>query len=336
MPYLSAHLLDRCNEWLVHYRLGGRQRPATGEGMGQALVELAAAGHPSPAAIGRLHPEPAGGDLWQARSPWPRVEGANARWWAARVAPAGSRAPAAVGADNGGRPPALILLHGWLMDRPQELLYRSWARRAARHGIEVWMPRLPFHRERAGPGEISGERCLSADLTTTFGAVTQAVVETRLLATWLRDRGAPRVGLWGMSLGGWVGALAATLDDDWDALALWAPVAEPTAVLWESRLVDGMRAAIVAGGINAADLDSEAFDALTPARRDPLVPRQRTLLVGAIHDQVVAPASIRRLARRWHVDVRWVPHGHISLMLSRASVADTVAFLAAALGEPVR
>jgi hypothetical protein len=33
------------------------------------------------------------------------------------------------------------------------------------------------------------------------------------------------------------------------------------------------------------------------------------------------------MARRWNVDVRWTPHGHISLMTARAPVKATVSFL---------
>ena len=65
---------------------------------------------------------------------------------------------------------------------------------------------------------------------------------------------------------------------------------------------------------------------MTPARRPGLVPRSKVLLIAGVYDQVVSPSSIVRMARRWNVDVRWVPHGHISLMASRAPVRDTVDF----------
>jgi len=219
------------------------------------------------------------------------------------------------------------------------MVYRSWARKVARHGIEVWLPRLPYHMERAEPDEISGQKSLSPDLGTSLDVVRQATAETRMLARWLRRVGAPRVGIWGMSLGGWVAALTATLDDDWDAVALWAPVAVPAEVLWESGIVELLREEIAAGGLTRADFEAPAVSAMTPALRDPLVPRHKVQLTAAAHDHVISPGSIARLARRWSVDVRWVPHGHISLMASRVPVRDTATFLAEALsisGKPIR
>jgi pimeloyl-ACP methyl ester carboxylesterase len=259
--------------------------------------------------------------------------GRNAAWHAERRAAAGPADPGIAPAGAHGMP-AVILLHGWLIDRPQLLVYRRWARRLADHGIAVWMPRLPYHMERSEPGEVSGQRCLSPDLHDSVDAVRQAVAEARLLARWLRRNGAPSVGIWGMSLGAWVAALAATLDGDWDAVALWAPVAAPADVLFESGLVELLRDAVVAGGLSRGDFEDDVVAAMTPSLRDNRVARARVLMVAGIWDQVIAPRSINRIARRWHVDVRWVPHGHISLMASRAPVRDTAAFFAASLRHP--
>lgn len=321
MPYLTAHALDRVNEWLVQWRLGGRL-PADVDSSGLAyLADLGDRVHPDPESLDVLAPRPlsSSSPLWRCRSPWPGAEHNNAVWHAEVVA------------AGRGRPeptrPALILLHGWLASRPQLIVYRSWARRVARRGIDVWMPRLPHHIERAAPGEVSGERCLSPRLSTSIDAVRQAVAEARLLARWLRRQGAPTVGIWGMSLGGWVAALAATLDDDWDAAALWAPVASPVEVLFESRLVELLRAAVVDSGLSAEDFAAPEMAWMTPAERDVRVQRERVLLVAGAYDQVISPRSVARIARRWNVDVRWVPHGHMSLMGSLAPVHDTASFL---------
>ena len=337
MPYLTAHLLDRFNERLVRSLLDGHLPAGGGAPLAPYLEELGDAVHPDPTAMGPLQPTANGEAMWEAITPWPGARGRNRSWVARRVPARGrgsSAGRAARGVDEPDEcPPALILLHGWLMDRVQALVYRRWARHVAKRGIEVWLPRLPYHLERAEPGEISGIRSLSPDLATSLDAVRQATAEARLLGRWLRLRGAPRVGIWGMSLGGWIAALAATLDRDWDAVALWAPVAAPAEVLWESGLLGLLRDEIVAGGLGESDFESPAFSELTPALRDSLVPRRRIQLTASTHDQVVSPRSIGRLARRWHIDVRWVPHGHISLMVSRIPVRDTVAFLSDALGE---
>ncbi len=322
MPFLAAHVLDRANEWLVHRRLSGRLPPHSGKSIAEHLGALGDAVHPSPGSLPRLQPVCREDGEWKAASPWPGAEGRNADWYAERFVGYGSRP----GIDSLPAGPAVILLPGWLVDRPQLLIYRSWARRAAARGIDVWIPTLPHHLKRAEADEVSGQRALSPELSTSLDAVRQAVAVTRLLAAWLRRNGATSVGVWGMSLGAWVAALAATLDAGWDAVALWAPIASPAEVLFESGLAKLLRAAVVEGGLSPEDLTAPEVAPMTPARRTVMVPRSKVLVIAGVYDQVVSPSSIVRMARRWNVDVRWVPHGHISLIASRAPVRDTVDF----------
>lgn len=322
MSFLAAHVLDRANEWLVYWRLSGRLPPHSGNSIVEHLGALGDAVHPSPGSLPCLRPVYREHAEWRAASPWPGAEGRNAHWYAERFVGRGARR----GVDSPPTGAAVILLPGWLVDRPQLLIYRSWARQAAARGMDVWMPTLPYHLQRAEAGEVSGQRALSPELSTSLDAVRQAVAETRLLAGWLRRNGASSVGVWGMSLGAWVAALAVTLDADWDAVALWAPVASPAEVLFESRLMQLLRAAVVEGGLSPEDLVAPEMALMTPARRTGLVPRSKVLIIAGVYDQVVSPLSIVRMARRWNVDVRWVPHGHISLMVSRAPIRDTVDF----------
>lgn len=321
MPYLTAHLLDRFNERLVNWLLKNRQPTSERQAIADYLADLGADAHPSIDQLGPFDPMQGSRGLWEAASPWPEATAENGLWCAERLTPAG--APEGL--------PAVILLHGWLADRLQLLVYRWWGRQVAKKGIDVWLPRLPFHLERAGPGEVSGQRCVSADIGASLDAVRQAVVETRVLAAWLRRQGAPKIGLWGMSFGGWVGALVATLDEDLDAVALWAPVASPREVLWESGLVRRLRHAVRDGGLSDGDFAGPAVDAMTPEMREPRLAREKILLLGAIHDQVVFPGSLVRMSRRWNVPVHWVPHGHISLMASLRPVQATATFLHTAL-----
>jgi hypothetical protein len=104
-------------------------------------------------------------------------------------------------------------------------------------------------------------------------------------------------------------------------------VAAPAEVLFESRLVELLRTAVVAGGMSELDLNGPEIGSMTPEAGRTEVPRSRVMIVAGIYDQVISPRSIVRMARRWNVDIHWLPHGHISLMTSRAPIRDTVAFL---------
>ncbi len=350
MPYAIAHLLDWGNDLLVDWRLRGTQDPPDRDEIARYLTVPPDPLFPAPDQLPTFSPARAGtgraardaspaaaGDgvepmgrragwllreeIWEADCSWHGAEGRNARWVASRVPAKGN------GRAGPGSAPAVILLHGWLAVRVHmgHFLRQAWW--LAQSGVEVWLPRLPFHLERTPAGTFSGNFCLSADIVRNSEALRQAVSETRALEVWLRSQGTPAVGLWGMSLGGWVASLAATLEGDWDAIALWAPVAVPQQILWEAKLVREIRDAIGRAGIGPPE-QKRWTASLSPVERRLLIERQRVLMVGGIYDSVVFPQSVATLARAWGVDVHWLPHGHISLMGSFASTRTTIDFLA--------
>ena len=349
MPYAIAHFLDWGNDLLVDWRLRGTQPAPDGDEIARYLTAPPHPLFPSPDQLPAFTParvgegeasgdsyaptaaqrtEPVGRragwllseQIWEADCPWHGAEGRNARWVASRV-PAKGNGDAAPGAA-----PAVILLHGWLAVRMHMGHYLRLAWWLAQSGVEVWLPRLPFHLERTPAGTFSGNFCLSADMVRNSEALRQAVSETRALEAWLRSQGTPAVGLWGTSLGGWVACLAATLDAEWEALALWAPVASPQQTLWKAKLVREIRDAITRAGIGSSEQQRWTVN-LSPIEHGLLIERQRVLLVGGIYDSVVYPQSIASLARAWGVDVHWLPHGHISLMGSFANTLATIDFL---------
>lgn len=330
MPYVTALMLDWGNDLMVHLRLRGREPASDAGALAAYLADPPEPLHPDPALLGPFEPEPLEGGQaepgrWGSSSPWSGAEGKNSRWVATRVPARNGRERIACG-----NAPATIIAHGWLMERWQLRLYRRWARALARRGIEVWMPRLPHHMERTSEDQWSGERFLSSDLVASIESIRQAVAETRVLVSWLGAQGVPRVGLWGMSLGGWVAALVATLDPGLAGVALWAPLASPSETLWKSRVARDLRRGVMAGGLRPGD-ENLSLEYLAPARTPLAVPPERLLIIGAIHDRLIYADSLARLGRAWGADVRWTPHGHISLMAAPRPARATVDFLSHAL-----
>jgi hypothetical protein len=349
VPYTIAHLLDWGNEKLVGWYLRGTQSAPDPERIHRYMSAPPETLFPAPRELPTFSPGPVGKaaaaegalaevradapaprgrrigwlaseEIWEAAAPWHGAEEPNARWIASRI-PAAGRGRSET--EVPGNAPAVILLHGWLAVRMHVGHYLRLAWWLARRGVEVWMPRLPFHLERTPAGTFSGNLCLSADLEGNAEALRQAVSETRALAAWLRERGAPAVGLWGTSLGGWVAGLAATTEPGWDAVALWAPVASAPQVLWGANLVREIRRTVRRSGIRPADEGRWSLN-LSPVERRLMVERDRVFLVAGIYDNVVFPRSIAELARAWRVGVYWLPHGHISLMASFANTRSTI------------
>lgn len=314
MGVLEAHTLDWINARVVRWRIGGRQPQPQAEVVRAYLETLP--GDPFES-IGAADMTPVRerrserGELW-------RETGGD---WVATRYPA----------TNGATDAALVFLHGWLATPGHVLLMRSAAQRLLAAGIEVWIPRLPAHIERTPPGSVSGARCLSADLAATGRALQLAVEETCGLAAWLRANGRRRVGLWGISLGGWVAALAATCRADWDAVALWTPVVDPLDTLRFSPLMEAIRGSIARAGIDEL-LWAEIFQRFAPVRRRRLVSSDRLLVIAGQYDNVVSHQAISRLRAAWGVEPLWAPHGHISILWSRRIKQACRRFLIGKLG----
>src|SRR5687767_6556247 len=106
--------------------------------------------------------------------------------------------------------PALIAIHGymgghWLLEEAQWPI--PWM---LRRGLDVALPILPQHALRGGTRK-GAPPFPSADPRMTNEGFRQAVTDIVGLANFLRDRGAPSVGVIGMSLGGYTSALLATV-----------------------------------------------------------------------------------------------------------------------------
>lgn len=340
MPYAIAHLLDWGNDRLVESLLRGSQVPPDADAIHRYLGSPPEPMFPATEQLPPFVPARVGGadscgkplgrrvgwlpseEIWEAAAPWPDVVEPNARWIASRVPARGRHGRAR---KEPGEAPAVLLLHGWLAARIHMGHYLRLAWLLSRRGVEVWIPRLPFHIERTPAGTFSGALCLSADLVSNAEAMRQAVSEIRALADWLRGQGSPTVGLWGTSLGGWVAGLAATVGPDWEAVALWAPVASAQQVLWEAGLVGEIRDAVRRAGIDTLD-DARWTLRLSLVERRLMIDPQRVFLAAGIHDKVVFPRSISELAHAWGVGIQWRPHGHISLMASIATTRATVEY----------
>lgn len=289
-----AHAVDRCNVRLVEWWLDheGAVRPEAAE---------VPSGPPPGAPV--LERERDGGQLWTTP---------GSDWRAERR-----------GRDAAG---ALVLLHGWLSG-PIQFAYYRWLTSSVARYAEVWLPRLPEHGARASERARSGELCLSENLELTAAQLARGVAETRWLLAWLRERHR-RVVLWGVSLGGWVAALASASEPN-DGLVLWAPVLDPTRTLRESEL----------GRLIGRRMDPSALERWLEREDVDLAPiagldrwaGTRMLVVGGRYDDVSPPDLLERAAVRTGAELEILPDGHISLLASRRARRRSLEFVRARL-----
>jgi pimeloyl-ACP methyl ester carboxylesterase len=211
------------------------------------------------------------------------------------------------------RHPTVILLHGWNASLCYLYTFPRLARRLARSGVNVAMIELPYHMQRR-PRKPAGVDFLSSDLVATLGAARQALADAGALLGWLLERGSPRVGLWGFSLGAWLAGLMARYDSRLHFAVLTTPIVRIDRMIQELPFCEPLRRGL---GQDAPDLGWLNLSS-QPPRIDP----SNILLMASQQDLFAPPETVEELWRAWAGTEIWrLPHGHISVMASRPVLA---------------
>ncbi len=201
--------------------------------------------------------------------------------------------------------PAVIAIHGymgghWMLEEAQWPI--AWL---ARRGLDVALPVLPFHALRGG-ARRGAPQFPSADPRMTNEGFRQAVADIVALARWLRARGAPHVGVMGMSLGGYTSSLLATVSSDLDFVMPMIPLASVADIAREQgRLGTGAQADVQHGALERANW------VVSPLARPLKVASQRAIVVAAEHDRITPSAHAQRIATHFGCALVTIPGGHL-------------------------
>lgn len=179
-----------------------------------------------------------------------------------------------------------------------------------RLGINLLIPVLPLH----GPRRIrarSGMGFLTGDILDTIHAEAQTIWDVRRLKGWLRSQGAERIGVTGLSLGGYNAALLASLDDDL-ACAIPGIPASDLAELFYLHATTAQLAEAEAAGVSE-EATRSLMRSVSPLAIPPRVPAAHRALFGGTADRLVPPRLVRALWRHWdRPAITWYPGGHVT------------------------
>src|SRR5204863_873737 len=138
---------------------------------------------------------------------------------------------------------------------------------------------LPYHGRRAPHGpRRSGEPFFDIDLVRTNEAFAQAIYELRALLRWLRAAGTGPVGAFGMSLGGYMTALLASVEPELAFAVPMIPLTSLADMMWSEGDGDPRLARAIEHGWSLAAL-RDLFAVHAPLGRAPLVPPAGRLLI---------------------------------------------------------
>ena len=212
--------------------------------------------------------------------------------------------------------PWLVCIHGYQMGRPLVdfgAFRPEWLHH--RLGANLLLPVLPVH----GPRRIrrtSGDGFLSGDLLDTVHALSQTAWDLRRLLSWLRAQGATRIGVYGLSLGGYSTALLASLDEGLACAVAGIPATDFARLSWKHAPADSLRRAEEAGVGLGETTDLKRV--VSPLALSPRLPRERRYLFGGSVDQLVPPDLVRDLWLHWErPPMHWFPGAHCTFGLHR-------------------
>lgn len=214
----------------------------------------------------------------------------------------------------GGKPrPTLIFVHGFLLDDPRlnsRAFCLPWL---FRHGYDILLPSLPFHgprRERRHP--YSGYGFFAGGLARTNESMLQGVSDLRVWVDALFQRGAPRVGISGLSLGGYMSSMMACAEPRLSFAIPNSPVvaAADMAMEWQP-LGALMRSLVLTDGWTFPEL-RHSMALHSPLSRPPVLPAENLLVIAGAGDRFTSPRFVHLLHQHWRgSDIHWFPGNHL-------------------------
>jgi hypothetical protein len=211
--------------------------------------------------------------------------------------------------------PWLVCVHGAEMGRAQLdlLLFRAWHLHNDL-GLNVVLPVLPMHGPR-GRGLPTGAVFPGEDVMDNVHAAAQAVWDVRRLLSWIRaqEPGSP-IGLNGISLGGYIASLVASLEDGLTCAILGVPVADLVALLGRHAGLDRNDPRH-----HTVELAEPIGRMISPLSFAPRVPIRGRFIYAGIADQLVHPREqVIRLWEHWgKPEIVWYRGGHTGFFNSR-------------------
>lgn len=224
--------------------------------------------------------------------------------------------------------PNIIFVHGWRMDS-NDRIKNIFHKDMLNLGWNMYYFTLPYHFERE-PKEstYSGEFMISANIERTVAASRQAVADLRALIQWIKTNKSGPVILIGVSLGGFITNLTATLESDIDVLVSVFYANRLSYSIWNTNPGMYIKKDLVQNEVTY-DVLKEKWEITEPSISKPKMEKDNILLISAKHDQYVHMEDTSYLWESWEKPKRLVYNcGHSGIVLNRKRISkDTISFI---------
>ncbi|KIQ78544.1 hypothetical protein RW25_27840 [Bacillus sp. L_1B0_8] len=224
--------------------------------------------------------------------------------------------------------PNVIFVHGWRMET-NERVKKIFHKDILKLGWNMYYFTLPYHFDREPIGShYSGEYMVSANIERTIKSTKQAVVDLRTLIHWIKTNKKGPVILIGISLGGFITNLTATVECEIDILASIFYANKLSYSIWNTSPGKFIKEDLEHHGVTYDKL-IEYWKITEPSQALPQVNKKNILLICGKYDQYVHFEDTNYLWEAWERPNRYMYDcGHAGIVLKRKKIAmDTLAFI---------
>lgn len=218
----------------------------------------------------------------------------------------------------------VIAIHGWFMGDQRVNALALVPGFFFRMGLNVVLYELPYHGRRAPNGqELSGSVFPSAHLARTNEGIAQAIYELRSLRLWFQEHGDRPIGVVGVSLGGYVAALWATLDKLEFAVPM-VPLVSMADLAWDVLSRGDAGAFEICPYLRNITLEQLRAGYAPHAlfSHPPKTARECQMIVAGLADSVIPTSQPTALWEHWgRPEIFWFEGGHIGQISQSAAFA---------------
>ncbi len=210
--------------------------------------------------------------------------------------------------------PTLIVVHGFGAEtyRLNEWFFELPTLFAMGYDLLLFV--LPFHGPRqARSSPFSGHGFFSGGVTAINEAFAQAVCDLRVLIDHLQTvRGVDRVGITGISLGGYTTALMAAVEPRLHCAIPNVPVVSLADLVLEWQPIGAAVRALLGGMGRSVREVRELLACACPLSYASRLPRERLMIIGGVGDRLAPPKHARLLWDHWgRCRLHWFPGSHL-------------------------